>query len=137
MVSGNIASESNSDWLAFRRKNDRLIMSTTGAAHPIARVIKHDEEHEPDQNHSAGGLQSIEHRRPHGTTPHRLINRQDDMPAVQHRKRQEIEQREVHIEYHTEPQDQTPAVFALKEICVETQDHHRAAKLLNAHFALS
>ncbi len=44
--------------------------------------------------------------------------------------------RQVHVENDAEPQHAPPAVLVLKKVAVNTDDHHRAAKLLHADFAL-
>ena len=58
------------------------------------------------------------------------------MSAIQHRQRQQIEQCEIDVEDDAEPQHAPPAVLVLKQIAIDADDHHRAAELLHADFAL-
>src|SRR5439155_12142182 len=112
----------------------RLFTIPSRAAHPVARVEKRDEEHETDQQHRAGGLQMLEDFGTYRPPPNRLKNSQGNVPSVQNGERQNIQQRQVNIEHHAEPEDTSPAVLAFEEGFVNPHDHHWTPELLQADF---
>ncbi len=72
-----------------------------------------------------------------GPAPDHFDQSKKNVAAVQHRERQQVQQREVHIDHDAEPQNQPPSMFTFKQIAVEPNDHDGAAKLLHANVRIS
>ena len=122
--------------LFLRRKDHRHFAVGAGTAPPVAGVEKRDVNHEGDEQRRETVLDVIQNTRMHRTAANPLDQRQRDVSAIQHRQRQHIEQRKIHVEDDAEPQHAPPAVFVVKKIAVNADDHHRAAKLLHTDLSL-
>ncbi len=120
----------------LRRENHRRFAVGAGAAQPVAGVEERDVNHEGDQQHGETALDEVQDARAHRPAADGFNQRERDVSAVEHRQRQQVEQRKIHVEDDAEPQHAPPAVFVLKQIAVNADDHHRAAELLDADLAL-
>src|SRR4051812_25101007 len=104
----------NSAWSFLWGEYNRLDPFGVRAAHPVAGVEERDVEHEPDEEHRETGLDVVEEFGAHGAAADEFEQRQQDMPAIEDRQRQQVEHGEVHVEDDTEPQDASPAFFVLQ-----------------------
>src|SRR5215467_8424891 len=109
----------NSSWLPLRSENDRFLAVPAGTAHPIAGIKKGNEEHETNENDSAGGLQVLQHRGTDRPATDCFKKRECDVTSVKHRKREHIQQSQVNVNNDTEPKHQPPAIFAFKKVGIE------------------
>src|SRR5260370_16204362 len=66
----------------------------------------------------------------------RFEDRQKNVTSIQHRNRQQINNREVDIKDDTEPKRQLPTKFTLKKNVVSPHDHNRAAHVLQLNIGL-
>src|SRR5690348_17411206 len=101
--------------LILRRKLDRFLVPAAGAAYPIARVEECDKKHETDQESSASGLDVLEEFHADGTPAYGLYSSQGNMAAVEHRKRQHVQHREIDVKHDTKPKHAPPAIFSLEK----------------------
>src|ERR1041384_6573144 len=124
-------------FLLFRRENQTRLAVSSAVANPVADVEEGDEEHERDQRHGARALDVVENSRAHGPPANRLDQRQQDVSAIKHREWQHVEQRQIHVEDHAEPEHAPPAVVAAEEGFVGADDHERTAELLEADVRLA
>src|SRR6202021_2451016 len=97
------------------RKGQRLFMISAGAAKQIARVKKSDVEHELDHQDGAGILNGAKHADVVRFAANAFDESQQNVAAIQHGNRQQVDQSQVYIEHHAEPDGQLPAVLRAKE----------------------
>ena len=93
----------------------------------ILYVEERDVQHVTDNQHGAAGLNHLEYANVHRFAPDRLDQRQHDMASIKHRDGQQIQNRQVYVENHAEPQGQLPAAFALEKQIVDATDSDRPA----------
>src|SRR5208337_349506 len=98
--------------LLCRPKNDGLLAVIARTAQPVAGVEERDIDHEANEQNHKPGLDTVQNSRTHRTAADGFDEREGDMPAVEHRQREQIDQREIHIEDDAEPQYAPPAVLA-------------------------
>jgi len=91
----------------------------------ILHVKERDVEHVPDNQHRTAGLNHLEHAHVHRFAPHRFNERQHDVASIKHRNGQQIQDRQVYVENHAEPQGQLPAAFALEKEIINPTDSDR------------
>ena len=86
--------------------------------HPNEELVLHveerDVEHVTDDQNGAAGLNDLQHAHIHRFAPDRFNQRQHDVASIKHRNGQQIQNRQVHVENHAEPQRQLPPAFTLE-----------------------
>src|SRR4029077_7160713 len=93
-------------------------------------------EHVTDNQHGTAGLNYLEHAHVHWFAPDRFNERQHDVASIKHRNGQQIQDRQVYVENHAEPQRQLPTAFALEKQIVDTTDSDRSAEMLQLYVRL-
>src|SRR4029450_9150892 len=88
----------------------------------ILHVEERDVEHVTDNEHGTTGLNQLEHAHVHRFAPHRFNERQHDVASIKHRNGQQIQNRQVYVENHAEPQCELPPAFALEKQIVDATD---------------
>src|SRR6266699_1522750 len=96
----------------------------------VLHVEERDVEHVTDDHYGAAGLNNFQHTHVHRFAPHRFDERQYDMPAIEHGNRQHVQNRQVHIEDHAEPERQLPTSFSFKKPYINIPNPDRAAQML-------
>src|SRR5437773_8137318 len=91
----------------------------------ILNVVEGHVQHVADDEHGAGVLDDGKRADADRFAPDRLNQRQENVAAVQDRDREEVEQRQIDIQDHAEPDRLAPAMFALKEQIVYPHDADR------------
>ena len=69
----------------------------------------------------------------HRLAADRFDDREHDVPAVQDRDRQHVQDGEVHVQNDAEPERELPAAFALEEEVIDPPDPDRPAQVLELH----
>src|SRR5262245_5799223 len=120
----------------FRRRLRFKLVKLFADKRQILHVEERDVEHVTDNQHGAASLNDFEHSHIHRFAPDGFNERQHDVPPIEDRDRQQIQDRQVHVENHAEPKRQLPAAFALEEQIVDTTDSHRTAEMLQLYVRL-
>ena len=85
--------------------------------------------------HRAAGLDDLEESHIDRSPPDGLDEGERDVAAVEHRDRQQIEEGQVDVEHHAEPERQPPAFGSGRHV-VDAHHHHRPAHVLELYVAL-
>src|SRR5579862_1191287 len=118
----------------------RALLLLLGLEGPVPRKVLHVEEghkeHEPYDDAGANACHDFYDFGRDGLAPDAFDEREDDVAAVEHGDRQEVQHRQVHIREDAEPERHAPAVLALEYLVVDAHDADGAAEVLGAHVGL-
>jgi hypothetical protein len=81
----------------LRRENHRHFAVGAGAAQPVASIEERNVNHEADEQDGKPALNGIQNSRAHRTAANGFNQRQHDVPAIEHRQRQQVEQRKIDV----------------------------------------
>ena len=83
-----------------------------------------------------GRLNDLENAHVHRFTTHRFDDRQHDVTTIENGNRQHVQNRQVHIQNHAEPQREPPAAFASGKADNKYDRCRRAAQVLQLNVRL-
>ena len=99
----------------------------------VLNIEEGDVDNHANDHGGAYPLNHLQHPRIQRLAPHRLNNAKHDMAAVQNRDGQHVNNGQVNVEDHTEPECKLPAVFALKQKIVNPYNPDWPAEMLQFH----
>src|SRR5437899_5222276 len=96
----------------------------------ILDIEKADVSNRANNQNRADALHILEHANIQGLTSHRLDQSKQNVPAIEHRNRQHIQNREIDVQDYAQPKGQLPAALAHEEQVINSSNPDRPAEVL-------
>src|SRR5437667_1310434 len=120
----------------FRGRGRLELIELFADKRQILHVEERDVEHVTDDDYSAACLYDLQHTHVHRSPTDRFDDRQYNVATIENWNRQHVQDRQVHIQNHAEPQRQLPAAFALEKQIVNATDPDGTAQMLRFYIRL-
>ena len=106
--------------------------------HAIPDILGSNKEEETQQEEEKGKLNNLQQPGEQGVelARHDFDGGEDNVPAIEDRKRQHVENGKVHIEKNHEKQNPAPAALHAEHVKHHTANAHRARQVLNSDIGL-